>query len=362
MLNFTEAQHDFFSSNVSFALPYLSKSPFRNYAVGDLSVEVASMLLRAGSAYRSLFGRMRLVNIGSTHTGFSYGVTKVDQTPGVHFLTLTFSIGRKDVPLTSDLIRRPLTNNVVIYGDKTDGVQFVSVGISSVKVAEFGITNMQPRALRYLYMSAGVVLRSIFRRHSRVDMDADAIEAYHKHLSRNVVGQLPLANAFQTPYERWTWQRSVWSLCPNLISFRCINPYSASRLLDILPSTSIDYRNAAYTMIWDESDSPNHTTLFDLIEKSMRRFISAVDTQDVSVPDQTGLLFPALLYSLVFRGQVGFAVEVETIYPQLVSLFDERNQELNDLFSPSGLTVRRMLEGNADMVKKLSDAIDIFKR
>lgn len=358
MATYHKAQHDFFGSNASFALPYLAKSPFRDYAIGDLSVHVASELLRAGSAYLSLFRRMRLVNVKSEHSHFSYGT--ID--PQLHqfgHLVFTFAFGRvTEFPSAERLVKRPLNNKVTIYGTQEDQLQFISVIVSSQIVGRNGVANLQQRSLKYLYMACGIVLRSIFRRFSRVDLDQDAIQTYHAHMTRQTVGQMPLGNVFQIPYERWTWQRSVWRLCPNLIASRCLNPFSATRVLDVLPHADIDAKNAAVDLIWSTSDN----SLFDMVKRSLIRFLVAVDTQDVSVPDQTGLLFPALLYSLVFRGEVGYAPEIITVYPDMVAAFNERDDKLTSLFQPYDVTVRRMLEGDSKIVQKFVEAIDIFER
>lgn len=355
---FNEAQGNFFASTASFVLPHLPRSPFRSYLVGDLATHVADHLLRSASAYLSLFRRMRLVNVKSWFTHFSYGLIDPEIAPAYKHLVFTFSIGYPQ-PLDHVRVRkRILSNQVVIYGTDENPAMYVAVGLNSVDAAKFRITNMQTRSLKYLYMAAGVVLRSIFRVHGRVDLDEDALASVHERLYRNVVSQRPLVNVFQLPYSEWAWQASVWRLCPNLVASRLINPWSVSRVLQVLDSTSIDYKNAAYDLIWDDDQSRD--TVFSLVRTSLTRFISAVNTQDVSIPDQSGLLFPTLLYSLLFTGKVNYVDEAEQVYPDMVRAFNEREVDLASLFEPFDLTVRRMMRGDAATVAKLVKALDIF--
>lgn len=357
MFKFTKAQHSFFGSNASFAPPYLAHSPFRGFALGDLGLHVATEIMRATAAYRSYLGRMRLVNIQSHHSGFSYGYVDT-RAPRFGFMVLTFAFGRiKTFPDASRLVQRPINNRVCFYGTQEDQLQFLSVIVPATVVSKHHISNLQPRALKYMYMGLGVILRSIFRRFSVFALDEGSFENYHEKLTtQQSVGQLPLPNIFQTLYERWIWQRSIWMICPNVIARDTLNPYSVARVLDVLPLADIDRRNAAYDLVYADEEN----TVFDHVKKSMLRFIAAVQTQDRSIPDQSGLLFPALLYSLVFEGKVGFAREVTQIYHDLIAAYDERQADLATLFAPHDTTVRNLLNGDEHTVSRLTEALDIF--
>lgn len=355
MFKYTRALHSFFGSNASFATRFLTLSPFRSFAIGDLALYVASEIMRATSAYRSYLGRMRLVNVQSHHTGFSYGYVNT-QAPRFGFLVLTFAFSRnRKWPDADKLVQRPLNNRVCIYGEQHDQLQYLSVIVPANAVLGFGVTNMQPRALRYLYIALGVVLRSIFRRFSTVRLDASEFERVHERMHEQPVGQIPLANVYQTLYERWIYQRSVWAIAPNLLPRAAINPYSAARALDVLPYIHLDNKNYGRSLIFSTKHS-----VADLVQTSMLRFINAVQTQDISMPDQTGLLFPALLYSLVFKGKVGFAAEVTSIYPDMVKAYNEREGDLAQLFAPHDVTVTKLLWNDAHTVSRLTEAMDIF--
>lgn len=363
-IKYHRSPHTFFASNVSFVLPHLSKSPFRGYAIGNAAEQVASYLLRHCSAYLSLFGRLRLVNVKSWHTGFSYGEIPVgDKRPAINHLVFTFAIGRPRngfVP-ASQLRERILSNRVSIYGDYVNGVQFISVGLNSQQCAQFHISNLQPRSLRYVYNTAGAVLRSVFRRAGRVDLDPADIQDQHEHLIRSrPIDQMPVANVFQMHYERWILQRSIWMLCPNLIAGTMINPWSTSVALSYIDSPALDYKNAAFGMVWDDEDSNNSHTLFSNLDRSMLYFISAVNSSNTRLPDQSGLLFPGLLASLILEGKVAVRKDIKEIYGSMVSAFDERGEELSKLFEPYDLTLRRMMRGDPATVAKLVEALDIF--
>jgi len=361
---FKEAQNDFFASTVTFVLSHLSRSPFRSYHVGDMAAFVAERLIQSSGAYLSLFRRARLVNIKAWRTRFSYGLIDPTTSPANNHLVFTFSIGRPDAFLDAKdprLVCRILSNYVRVYGTQEDPVQFFSVGLNSVECARFGITNTQARALRYLYMAAGVVLRSIFHRHSPMtSIGSDVFASAHEGMARIVVSPRPLNMVFQLPYEEWVWQKSVWALCPNLISSRCINPYSVGRYLEFCDEVVIDYKNAAYDMVWDDGvDSP---TVFSIVRSSLMNFIQAVNTQSMSEPDQTGLLMPSLLYSTIFERRLGVPRPADQLdaYRTMVGSFDERSQQLSDLFTPYDLSVRRLMRGDAANASKLIKALDVF--
>ena len=356
--------HTFFASNISFVLPHLTKSPFRGYAIGNAADRVANYLLRHCSAYLSLFGHLRLVNVKSWHTGFSYGEISVGaERPAINHLVFTFSIGRPRDGFVPDenLRERTLSNRVSVYGDSIRGVQFISVGLSSQDCSEFNISNLQPRSLRYVYNTAGAVLRSIFRRAGRVDLDMPDLQDRHEHLVRSrPMAQMPVANVFQMHYERWVMQRSIWNLCPNLIAGSMVNPWSVSVALSFIDSPALDYRSAAFGMVWDDEDSKTPHTLFSNLDRSMMYFISAVNSGNERLPDQSGLLFPGLLASLILEGKVGVHKDISAIYGDMVTAYNERGGELVELFQPYGLTLRRMMRADRDTVARLVDALDIF--
>lgn len=356
MFKYTRALHSFFGSNASFALPYLTSTPFSSYAIGDLALYVADEIMRATSAYRSYLGRMRLVNVQSHHTQFSYGYVET-KAPRFGFLVLTFAFSRirKWPDGQGKLVQRPLNNRVCIYGERDDQLQYLSVIVPATAVQKYGVTNLQPRSLKYLYMALGVTLRSIFRRFSVTDLDAAEFARVHERLSDQPVGQIPFANVFQQQYERWAFQRSVWRHAPNLIARESINDWSAARCLDVLPTIHIARKDNAWDLVFGQKDS-----VADRVKTSMVRFINAVQTQDTAIPDQAGLLFPALLYSLVFKGKVGFAAEVTSIYPDMVKAYNERVADLAQLFAPHDVTVRKLIQGDDHTVSRLTDAMDIF--
>lgn len=358
---FNRALGSFFATTVSFVIPYLRMSPFRGYKIGDASMLIAERLVRTCGAYLSLFRRLRLVNVKSWYTGFSYGTFDPKQSPAIRHLTFTFQISELgNADLYGPIRVRILSNRVIIWGTDSNPAQFVCVGFDSKDLTAFNISNLQTRSLKYLYMSCGVVLRSVFRRRGRVDVDIDAFKSQHSRLASNVVSQKPLVNLFNLPYEMWAMQRSVWNMCPNLIAQRCLNPYSAPFILDFALNSSIDFRSSAYDLIWDD-ENESGDTLFSLMRKSMLRFIAAVNDQDTSLPDQSGLLFPSLLYSILFEGDVGFSDNASEVYPNMVTSFNERELDLAELFEPYDLTLRRMMRGDAATVSRLVKAIDIFE-
>lgn len=360
-IQYHNSKHTFFASNISFVLPHLSKSPFRGYRIGDAAEQVASYLLRHCSAYLSLFSRLRLVNVKSWHTGYSYGEIPVgSKRPAINHLVFTFAIGRPRNGFVEQR-ERILSNRVSIYGDHVNGVQFISIGLNSQQCTQFSISNLQPRSLRYVYNTAGAVLRSIFRRAGRVDLDMADIQDQHEHLVRSMpVNQMPVANVFQTHYERWILQRSIWMLCPNLIAGSMVNPWSTSRALSYIDSPALDYKNAAFALVWDDESNSYPYTLFSNMRRSMSYFISAVNSSSTRLPDQTGLLFPGLIASLLLDGKVGVHKDISKIYPNVILAFNERGEELSDLFEPFDLTLRRMMRGDPATVARLVDAIDIF--
>jgi hypothetical protein len=361
MVTYHEADNDFWASTASFALPYLSRSPFRNFRVGDFAIHVAEQLLRTASAYKSLLRRAQLVNVKCWRNGFSYGLVDPPVRPNVNHVVLTFSVGRPGVfPSQQDLVKRTLSNRVVIYGTRKDPVLFISVGIDSMLVSEFDLTSLQARALKYLYMSAGVVLRSIFRRNATSDMSQSAISDYHERLSRTVVLQSPLNRVFEIPYERWIWQKSVWKLCPNLLARRLLNPWSIASYLRFSKTVNIDYRDAGYELVW--GDAHAQQSVFTAVRASLLSFIAAVNSQDTQRPGQQGLLAPGLLYSLIFVGKPGIPddVSLSYVYSSMVTAFHERGSDLGKLFDPLALTVRSMMRGDPAVVDKLTLAIDVF--
>ncbi len=361
---FKEAQNDFFASTVTFVLSHLTRSPFRSYHVGDMAAFVAERLIRSSGAYLSLMRRARLVNVKAWRTRFSYGLVDPTVHPANNHLVFTFAIDRPQPFLAEDdprLLCRILSNYVRIYGTKENPIQYICVGLNSTECARFGITNTQARALRYLYMAAGVVFRSIFHRLSPLtDMDPTSFASAHEGMARIVVSQRPLNMVFQLPYEEWVWQKSVWKLCPNLIASRCLNPYSVGRYLEICDQVNIDYKDAAYDMVWD--DPSDGDTVFSFVRRSLLSFIQAVNTQSMAEPDRTGLLMPCLLYSTIFERRLGMPLPADQLeaYRTMVSAFDERKEQLSELFTPYDLSVRRLMRGDASNASKLIKALDVF--
>ena len=349
--SFHEAQHDLFASTVSFALPHLSRSTFRSYKIGDLSTHVASRLLRTAGAFHSLMRRARLVNVKAWRNQFSYG--RIDPTvhPATNQLVFTFAIGRPSVfPQADDvsLVKRALSNHVVVYGTRDNPVQYISVGINSVECAAFGITNFQPRSLRYLYMAAGVVFRSILARHTKPDVSPGAFAERHENLFSLNVSQRPLNMVFNLPYEVWALHRSVWKICPNLISRNCINPWSAGYLSTLYRDLRVDFKDAGYDTIWEDEDA----TLFSHVKTSAMSFIQAINVGDYTDPDAQELIFPAILFASLHGLKPATGQEAEQVYLQALLEFGGAREKFGDLFNPVDAVIRGIMRNDSHVVSK----------
>lgn len=358
---FYKAKYSLYETSAPYAQQYLSRSAFRNIRVGDLAHFLASEINASCQSFASAFERMRLVSVRSDFSGYEFGSYE-SGARGFNYLVFSFALGHRTTWLSPPYLRVRSHNVFVsVHGNSVDSNQYVTIRMRQEDVLKYGVANMQPRALRYLFYAVGLVMRGMFRRKSRFLHGADDTHRYHERMENQLHGAVPLTRVFDLHYERWIWQRTMWKHCPNLFASSLVNPTSTARILDVLSGVHIDRVDAAHALVFEEhKDNHTHTSVFDLVQRSLVRFASAVNSQDYSTPDKMGLLFPALLYSLLFRGEVGYEHTIEKIYPNMVMLFNERGYDLVELFEPFDDTVRLMLAGDSTTVERLTSAIDLF--
>lgn len=335
MRTFHEALHSMFSTEVSFAVRHLARSPFRAYRVGDACATVLDRLLRTSQSTISFLRRMRLVAVQASHSKFTHGLVLPTKTPAVNYLVFTFAVGETSDtwPDPSVLKVRALSNRVVHYGTRANPVQFISVGLDANEARDFSINNLQPRALRYLYYAAGIVLRAALRWHQRLDLDAKDLSDGHEHMTNVGVTVRPLALALDRPWTEWPFHRSIWWEMPNLLPRRMLNEYTIAQLLQNYSLLQPSYQMVLAEFFYEGSNSVEET-----LRASMLRLIAAVDNNDVAMPDYAGLLAPMLLVHLAKTGRVGLWKLDAIDYGRVVEWMHERKDYL-DSINPQNYTL-----------------------
>lgn len=351
-----QANNSFFGLDNSFILPSLMRSKYRNFPIGDVSLLIAQKITLVAKSYLSLMTRARLVCVSTSHNACSYGIVDAAKSPFVDHLVFTFSLFYNEEFPKEDVYVGALSNSVAVLGTLDDRNQFLSIGLSSTECSRFGLFNLQPSQLTYLYNTVGTIFKSLFFHKRAVAIDAQSIEDIHAQLSIN--SRLSLLFVLRRPYYEWPFFHVVWKFCPNLLSKYCINQYTTARWLEKYADTPIDYKDYGSQLVW----SLDETSMLSLIQKSLLDFLQELNQPSGKTPSVGDYLAPCLIYNLIFTGVVGIPAfdELPSVYEAMLNAYSERNSELAQVFTPVDEVSAKLLKGSSSYVKILTSHIDLF--
>lgn len=357
---FNAAQHYHREVTNGWVIPALVKSPFRGYRVGDLSVYVSRLMRERARSFASLFPESYLVNVKSWYTGFSHGVVDPTDAPHNRHLVFTFSFrwDVKDFPDPKRLVRRVLANNIVVYGTKEEAALFISVGLTATDLAKFDVSNIQARALRYLYAGVGTIHNALLAREpydkfTREQRDKSARRALRTVEARRLA---PATAVLNSPYWSWPFRVQAWRSFPNLMCQDQMEQHAALAWARWFQGENVDVYGYGYDLLWGTG---RHTqSIFNEVRASLLAYLQAVNSQDKVLHRPGDALFPGMLYSLLYDNKRGLPADLETAYAVMVGSFNERGAELGDLFSPVEDTVTAIMEADPHFVSRVSFALD----
>lgn len=311
---------------------------------------------------RSVRPHFSLLNAVNTFNGFSCGYSDVPPQqfwPANHQLVFTFSLSVDDYDTYEDEpdVHLNMSNNISVWG--IQDIKFLSIGMTSVKATELGLTAMFHFDLQYLYNIVGAITKNIAV-FNQFDMFKSEIVYPKTHdvyagqyLKRSV------RNLFETvPYKYWIFSDMLWRLAPNVFNHNMVNADSAEYFFRYCTRS---FKNVA-------QNDGSRITIFGLncqatsgitalLRSSVLSFLQNVKSDEFTFDEESDYLAPLVLMAMI-NDRTNVVTGERSDVQSLVAAFNEKSVVWDSVLSQPAKVAERMIANDRALADALLGLVD----
>lgn len=339
---------------------WLMRPQFRSIDVGSLALYLADELTHLPFVLGSAVD-FTLVNVRSRMSMRSHGCTSYllpdECAINTAVLEFTFALTPEQefaiptgVWMKSSMVKTWATDNKA-------APMFVTVGITMVKAAKWGLKALLPVRMQYLYNMMGVITKNIIRYHTNYMMCRD--RPFFDHTLAGEV-KIPFASMVErVPYSQWCFHHQVLDECPNILPTKCLTPefvaYACS-VLKLGASTFMPHvaDDVGWRLLSTDPDSVQQQLSKSVV--NLLSLINAPGDYQFTLNDKLAI---SMVYTLITENRARFDPHADylDLAAALIDAMSRHVDEVSSLLTPPDDAARKLLTSDSALRRHLTDLL-----